>query len=722
MAISSNLCIPIAVGVPNLNPGQPNYFGPPNWLDQSQPIQHPFDNTLDDPRWLGAAEHSYGDGLGEDARFRALYYTQGSDTNLYLSWNVQLNFQGTGADLKQDSLFVGFNPITSSGGSGPASIIEIGINANPGAGSDLPPPNYSITVLISSGNTWSTTGTDQFGSWLTDSTRLWVGSTADAYSWAVQMVVPLGKQLTAVNKVQGAGTTLGKSFNMWYQLQTTAAKNIAMVNPYPWPSSVVFDGSNLNTFPNPMQPTQWGLVNVGNNQANQPCAAVGVSITYDTIGNDAVGATYPGNTTVSLNKPNTLFADPVNNDPNTTVNPGEVAARFRLAKWGSQNPSGTWPDVPGASQVFNTLHIPPAPGETGHIIHFPWTLDPNDIPSYQAEPDRCLLVELSSTKNITFVTDTAFKNLMFETTSSFCHKAEISVVGLQPIPGSGPNRDVYLFVETVNMPAFIEREPESPEQPTSPEQPVIEERPGALGQLDPLDLDFDVRRLELNRMVAEGRLNIGEAKRVLPTYIVHAFHDTGEKVTIKGVDHPRVESQTSFGYIAVHNGPLYGWRHDLQADTLTEIAPNLYKISVPNHGAATVTTVIEALEHPGKSGGFMLQSTFGKKGNFEVVVPHETAGLAHCVRDNDDAPSFPWRGPHVFGQSVGKVDAVALIQSNFDFPGHLEVVARTGNRLLHFWRDSGPDFIHLVWPSSRGYWSFREPCAYSRSIWQEGQF
>jgi len=177
----------------------------------------------------------------------------------------------------------------------------------------------------------------------------------------------------------------------------------------------------------------------------------------------------------------------------------------------------------------------------------------------------------------------------------------------------------------------------------------------------------------------------------LPTYRVHAYYDTGEKITRNGVNYPLLQSLGKFGYFLQHDGPLYGWSSLL--DGAERLAPYYYKLArVPNDKPATITTTIEAQEHPGSSGGFMVQSTFGKKGNFELVVPHASGGLAHCTRENDDPPAFPWRGPTVFGAELGHVDAISLIQSNFGFPGNLEVVARVGDRLMHFWRDSGPGF------------------------------
>jgi len=88
---------------------------------------------------------------------------------------------------------------------------------------------------------------------------------------------------------------------------------------------------------------------------------------------------------------------------------------------------------------------------------------------------------------------------------------------------------------------------------------------------------------------------------------------------------------------------------------------------------------------------FLIQSRFGTKGNFELVAPLTGGGLAHFWRNNND-PAMPWSGATPFGASVGHVDACSLVESNFGSPGNLEVAARVGSRMAHFWRDSGPAF------------------------------
>lgn len=78
-----------------------------------------------------------------------------------------------------------------------------------------------------------------------------------------------------------------------------------------------------------------------------------------------------------------------------------------------------------------------------------------------------------------------------------------------------------------------------------------------------------------------------------------------------------------------------------------------------------------------------IQSRIGTPGNFEVVAPHASGGLAHWWRDNGQ-PGQPWSNPTRFGQ--GAPAAASLIQSNYG--GNLEVVARDGNVLVHYWRDA----------------------------------
>ena len=107
-----------------------------------------------------------------------------------------------------------------------------------------------------------------------------------------------------------------------------------------------------------------------------------------------------------------------------------------------------------------------------------------------------------------------------------------------------------------------------------------------------------------------------------------------------------------------------------------------------------------------KGNAALIQGRFGTKGNFELVVPLTTGGIAHYWRDNDG--SMAWNGPTVFGTSADQINGVALLQSTFGNPGNLEVIATAGSNvnqsLLHFWRDNsgwhGPTTVPLPWSSN----------------------
>ncbi|MBU6387673.1 MAG: alpha/beta hydrolase, partial [Planctomycetes bacterium] len=83
----------------------------------------------------------------------------------------------------------------------------------------------------------------------------------------------------------------------------------------------------------------------------------------------------------------------------------------------------------------------------------------------------------------------------------------------------------------------------------------------------------------------------------------------------------------------------------------------------------------------------LIQSRFGTKGNFELAVPAVGGGIMFAFRNNDNT-SLPWSAPIRFGS--GNVEAITMIQSNFGSPGNLELIARVGDQLQFYWRDSGP--------------------------------
>jgi hypothetical protein len=88
--------------------------------------------------------------------------------------------------------------------------------------------------------------------------------------------------------------------------------------------------------------------------------------------------------------------------------------------------------------------------------------------------------------------------------------------------------------------------------------------------------------------------------------------------------------------------------------------------------------------------------TYGTMGNFELVVPQQVGGgMSHWYRNNDN-PALPWTQTATFDTSLGAVDGVSLIQSNFSSqgvagmgtgPGNVAVISVTGNELDYTYRD-----------------------------------
>jgi hypothetical protein len=88
----------------------------------------------------------------------------------------------------------------------------------------------------------------------------------------------------------------------------------------------------------------------------------------------------------------------------------------------------------------------------------------------------------------------------------------------------------------------------------------------------------------------------------------------------------------------------------------------------------------------------LIQGSEGRNRNLELVVPLASGGIAHYWRDNDGA-GRPWMGPQIFALELGRVDALTLIESTLLAGGRLEVIARKGRDLAHYWRplqDPGP--------------------------------
>lgn len=562
-------CIPAAGSVPGYS-GQPPY-----WLP-GHPT-YPQDTGLDDPRWRGAYRRRF----NAEAEFRALYHVEGGTRVLYLSWTALYVQELDDAD---DILWVGFQP----GAGGTAMVIRIQVHPSPVT--HTADPVGPIDVYTNAAAPWPSVTEP---TWINDNTRMWVTpGLGTSGSWTVQMRVPLP---ASGSLTDNAGPNLGNTFKLWFVLRGgTGTGPVKLVE---FPTTLSTNALALNTSNYPA-PSGWEGASTVPGDPACPTSG-GIDFEWLDVGTTnpiASQIKYEPSTDPNVPKPtNTFFARP-RNYTGANILAMTLEARFRIAMWGSVVAPAAWTDVPGGGSVKNAVDIPAiTPGTTPpatNPISFPWTLTNAEITTYTTgTPHRCMLVELKGP--YTFFHDSVYRNMDFVPASTFRRDAEISLVGLEPVTGGGPRRDVYLAIETLNMPAHVPPpEPHPPQRDSTYEHANENVQYGQQGGPRPIDL------------ARAGDLSQAEIDASVPTYRVHVYHDTGERVMQGGVSRPVLEPQTHFGYYVDHAGPLVGWRHQLQAPPaaqLHKIADDFYRISVPNNGVQKVTTVIQAVE-PGDDG------------------------------------------------------------------------------------------------------------------------
>ncbi len=550
-------CFPTAVGVP----ANPN---PPDWLSGTPA---PFDGSPDDPRWVGAFTHSLGDGAGVELLFRGLVASAGP--SLLLSWLIKVDPQ-----VQSDVLFVGFGTATT------ALVVKLELLTATSTSAGTEGTAYNADTLFFSGGTWTDSGAAPV--WVANGTRAWINvGTPNPTPFAFHMKVPIGQFLEASNQVK---IDLNTTFKMWYSAYVNTPLEPGADVEYVWPGKT---GVGLD---NPPAPSTWDDARVSNIAGDPACTQTGITIDVLDIGTKNIDGTaraaaneirfdQNGLDATQANHSNQFFAHPT--FPFADVaRRGEVRARFRMANWGSQIgslTSASWTTIPGGDDV------PCDTNQLGGESHFIWPTQPdmtnptsvailNNFRNGTTTHDQCILVELSSVHvgGEIFLHNSIRRNMWLAPASTFARVAEISIVGLQPI--SPVPRDVYLYLETINMPEQVPQE-----QPPPAGVPQI----GAT---------FDGPAFSVGR-----RNTIEDLIKFMPTYRVHVYHDTGRRRNVKGRGSRRIlVPQSSFGYFLDHQGALDGWDARLQG--AIRIAETFYLLRVENNGTAKVNTVVQARE------------------------------------------------------------------------------------------------------------------------------
>lgn len=601
-------CIPYAGGIWHSG-------GPPNWglanlttppITTIDPSASGPNDAIKDPRWRGSVNKSFGAGIAEDASFRAVWYETAGKRYLYFSWHVKFDSQPNSIN---DRLFVVIAP--SAGGGTRPLVIEIQPFTDTGDHLTATAPDAILAGWrrSSAGSGGEAIGTREdfpdLPNWLTDDTKVWrMGAGTSQGFWAIHMRVPVDPAATDVNG--DGGLRLTTSFNMWYELRieeanraagTAVSGGVLRLNV---PDGVSLTGGGV-VFPHPDTSGQgenytYGVV-ANINQISCP-AVNGISIQYLDIGttNSPDSFIHPTNT-------NTFFAKPRNNNT-VDVPTGAINATFRLADWGSSRTDGRWTEI--RSGVTNSGIIGQMSQATSaNDCRFNQGNMSTTFPRVLVEPHQCMLVELSGA-GLSFTTTSVVRNMDFIMNSKVVRPATISVEGLRPI--SSAPRDVYLAVETINMPARVDRDvgvfgpilrssdsndPRDPD-PESFNNKMLRARAAIEESYNPAKFEAPAQRLSL---ILQALRDVGattdDLDRLFPTYRVHVYYDTGETWTIGGETYPLLGLQPSFGFYAYHEGPLVGFRHTLRG--AIRLAENYYLLRVPNNGSAKITTIIHGI-------------------------------------------------------------------------------------------------------------------------------
>ncbi len=596
---AAQTCVQPAVGVFGK-------FGPPIWFAGAAPqFPPPLDEVItdvNDPRWNGAWQQAFGNGAVDDGALKALYkqVTIGAVTTRYLFLQFSVDYdpiQGV-APVTNNIVYVGFQNNAQTQTTVLSVNLTDGTNTGPGT---IKPLNAVIKTLASS---TATTGTVvATPTWLSSRAAGWVYiPTGLSTRWTVNLFVPVA----STGLADGLDLET-QPFKMWYEAQVPTPG--AMSPTAAWYKSPgtavdvtkVFDagsGKFVESYP---PANTWGAARWATGPTDVNCPG-GISMSISDIGTVDTGQ--PSISVKWAHTPpypsNTLFARPLNNTA-SAIPMGGIKATFRIANWGSQiGVGGTWETI--ASNVLNGPAIPV--GNAAHVpTFFPitqsWTLVPADtlyqgLAAGTAPDDQCLLVQLSSNgAPLVFVNDSVRSNLIFGATNSpFTKTAEISVVNLPPLPGGGATRDVYLYVQTANMPGKVTPGGEpAPSRPTAAATPP----PQNAGRIANVNTD---NRVQTPPPVQAPPSSTDTLIESYPTYIVRVFHSTDRGTVTGGVEYPLLEQQDSFGYriLARADQVVTGWDHTLTGATPIAGAPNWYKLDVPNNGTKKITTTIVALE------------------------------------------------------------------------------------------------------------------------------
>jgi hypothetical protein len=591
----------------------PGLSGPPVWLPPA-PGSTGWRAQLQDPRWAAGPVHAFSicgpaasctGASSQQALYRFVY----TGTTLYVSFQAIADPDGTDGT---DAVYFG---ITDGAGGAGAHLFQIpldtGSTASPctttaGVFSDGPCPIPTSSGLINYYKTLNRSAATPVWAaqpgppgWL-KKVATWPTGTPNV-AWAVTLKIDVGL----------AGIT-GPT-NMFYGtgIQLSAGP----------PAAVIYLTSSS-------QPSATNL-------AIGPGIPAGVKIT-DWTAFDPLGNACPAGITISSNSVGVLSGGSLTNTVNTCPGAGPCAntfrveaqnvpagaasfalrTRIRVADWGSTiaDPNAPWIDFGIPPDVFvkdPTYFTSPtwAWTQSGSTVDIDYLCSVTAGARYcpllpgSTLQHQCILVEIAPSPDAVGTPGfniqppaAVYRNMEFGTLSTLREPATINLKGLQKITHAAMDRDVYIYVDTQNMPPPMRTPLEIAQWPL-PIARAYAMHPPAVPQPNPDGAKRGNPPGPLDLPLLTGDQALAQ---VYPTYRVFVYYDSGKTVTVGTKVQKVLVPMVPFGFYLNHPGKFFGFRHGLDfLDGLaTEIAPNFYVIHVANEGAVHIRTNVSTEDKP----------------------------------------------------------------------------------------------------------------------------
>jgi hypothetical protein len=585
----------MTVSIPSAG-GVPGASGPPDWLSGGAGQNFRFD----DPRWRGATKVDFAAGAAHGIFFRAIHDNSGQE---FIYITLRAGFVPE-MNTSRDFVYIGLQR------HGTTDAIVIRIQAHDSSFSDAGPPSAAAPIAPFTVQVNKSTGGGAFSgnivsnpTWINANARVWLQNNNTVpgdpnFRWGVQIRIPVSGAGGILNN---SGPQLGTDFDMWYLIRGSVMGNPAILGEFRTDgnNTSAFDLTNGN-YPLPTGIWDEFLLTSG------PASFGGVTM-FGNGQNDLVVQNGLGTgTTIQNGALNTFIARPRNyRAAGNDIAAGDIAATFRIANWGSIATAAPWDLVDPAiitpvasTAVIPTLAAAANPPATSPIAQ-PVVMN---LPAGKST-HQCVLCTLSSTGPVMmFLQDSVFRNMNYDHASTLEREAEINTTGLPKDDAPDP-RDVYIAIEKVGM----EQNTPGADEGTFLSGrivramrrggPIADKLKRAQGLLDQIGrgAEGQNQRLEiLINVLTEVGLSDDELDQVFPTFRVHVYHDTGERIKEDGEEKPVLRAQTSFGLYMYHEGAIEGWQTSIQG--ATRISDNVYQMPVPKDGSAKIKVIVQAVD------------------------------------------------------------------------------------------------------------------------------